>query len=113
VASYDVVVIGTGIIGSFTALHLTDVGFKMLVVDRNGLAAGTSRASDGNLLISDKSPGVLFDMTVESFVQWDAMIAALGNHCEYDLKGVTLATMDPSWPLMPRSMPRTASAPNC
>lgn len=94
-ASYDIVVIGTGISGSFTALHLVDAGFKVLVVDRNGLAAGTSRASDGNLLISDKSPGVLFDMTIDSFVHWDAMIAALGNHCEYDIKGATLATMDP------------------
>ncbi|MBL8705248.1 MAG: FAD-binding oxidoreductase, partial [Rhodospirillales bacterium] len=91
-ASYDIVVIGTGISGSFTALHLVDAGFKVLVVDRNGLAAGTSRASDGNLLISDKSPGVLFDMTIDSFVHWDAMIAALGNHCEYDIKGATLAT---------------------
>ncbi|MCC7046767.1 MAG: FAD-binding oxidoreductase [Alphaproteobacteria bacterium] len=94
-ASFDAVVIGTGIIGSFTALHLADAGFKLLVVDRHGLASGTSRASDGNLLISDKSPGVLFDLTVESFRHWDAMIAALGNHCEYDKKGATLATMDP------------------
>lgn len=94
-ASYDVVIIGTGIIGSFTALHLADAGFKLLVVDRSGLAAGTSRASDGNLLISDKSPGLLFDMTVDSFRHWDAMIAALGNHCEYDRKGATLATLDP------------------
>jgi glycine/D-amino acid oxidase-like deaminating enzyme len=100
VASYDAVVIGTGIVGSFTALHLADAGFKLLVVDRNGLAAGTSRASDGNLLISDKSPngpmGLLFDMTVDSFRHWDAMIAALGNHCEYDKKGATLATLDPT-----------------
>lgn len=95
-ASCDVVVIGTGIIGSFTALHLADAGFKPLVVDRNGLAAGTSRASDGNLLISDKSPGLLFDMTLDSFEHWDAMIAALGNRCEYDKKGATLATLDPA-----------------
>ncbi|MGQ0676578.1 MAG: NAD(P)/FAD-dependent oxidoreductase [Rhodospirillales bacterium] len=98
-ASYDAVVIGTGIIGSFTALHLADAGLKLLAVDRNGLAAGTSRASDGNLLISDKSPngpmGVLFDMTRDSFGHWDAMIASLGNHCEYDKKGATLATLDP------------------
>lgn len=95
-ASYDVVVVGTGIIGSFTALHLADAGFKLLAVDRAGLAAGTSRASDGNLLISDKAPGVLFDLTLESFRHWDAMLAALGNHCEHDRKGATLATMDPA-----------------
>jgi glycine/D-amino acid oxidase-like deaminating enzyme len=94
VASYDAVVIGTGIIGSFSAFHLANAGLKLLVVDRNGLAPGTSRSSDGNLLISDKSPGLLFDMTLDSFRHWDAMIAALGNHCEYDRKGATLATLD-------------------
>jgi glycine/D-amino acid oxidase-like deaminating enzyme len=95
-ASYDAVVVGTGIIGSFTALHLAEAGMKILAVDRDGLAPGTSRASDGNLLISDKSPGVLFDMTLESFKLWDAMIASLGNRCEYDKKGATLATLDPA-----------------
>jgi glycine/D-amino acid oxidase-like deaminating enzyme len=95
VASPDVAVIGTGIVGSFVALHLADAGFELLAIDRNGLAAGTSRASDGNLLISDKSPGLLFDMTLDSFRHWDAMIAALGNQCEYDRKGATLATLDP------------------
>ena len=94
-ASCDVAVIGTGIVGSFVALHLADAGFKLVAIDRNGLAAGTSRASDGNLLISDKSPGLLFDMTLDSFGHWDAMIAALGNACEYDKKGATLATLDP------------------
>lgn len=93
--SYDSVVVGSGIIGSFTALHLADAGLKLLVVDRNGIAAGTSRASDGNLLISDKSPGLLFDMTVDSFRRWDAMIEALGNDCEYDRKGSILASMKP------------------
>lgn len=95
-ASYDAVVVGSGIIGSFVALHLADAGLKLLVVDRNGLAAGTSRASDGNLLISDKSPGLLFDMTRDSFRHWDRMIASLGNDCEYDRKGATLATLDPA-----------------
>ncbi len=94
-ASCDVAVVGTGIVGSFVALHLADAGFKLAAIDRNGLAAGTSRASDGNLLISDKSPGLLFDMTLDSFGHWDAMIAALGNHCEYDRKGATLVTLDP------------------
>jgi glycine/D-amino acid oxidase-like deaminating enzyme len=96
VASCDVAVIGTGIVGSFVALHLADAGFTVAAIDRNGLAAGTSRASDGNLLISDKSPGLLFDMTRDSFGHWDAMIAALGNACEYDRKGATLATLDPA-----------------
>lgn len=94
-SGYDAIVVGTGIIGSFVALHLAKAGLRLLVVDRNGLAAGTSRASDGNLLISDKPPGLLFDLTRLSLVLWDETIAELGNHCEYDKKGSVVVTADP------------------
>ncbi len=57
------------------------------MADRNGLAPGTSRASDGNLLISDKGPGLLFDLTRDSLSLWHEAIAELGNDCEFDVKG--------------------------
>ena len=66
------------------------------MADRNGLAPGTSRASDGNLLISDKGPGLLFDLTRDSLSLWHEAIAELGNDCEFDVKGATLVTLDPA-----------------
>lgn len=48
--THDAVVIGTGIVGRFTALALHQCGLRIAVIDRGGLAPGTSRSSDGNLL---------------------------------------------------------------
>src|SRR5215470_11281269 len=89
----DVIIVGSGIIGSFAAYALAALGHSIIVLDRAGLAPGTSRASDGNLLMSDKSPGTLFDLMHESLALWDAMIADLGNHCEFDKKGSLVVTL--------------------
>ncbi len=89
----DVIVVGSGIIGSFAAYALAPLGAKVIVIDRAGLAPGTSRSSDGNLLMSDKSPGLLFDLMAESLALWDAMIADLGNHCEFDKKGSLVVSL--------------------
>ena len=94
--AYDAIIVGSGIVGSFTAFHLARAGWRLLVTDRGGLAPGTSRASDGNLLISDKCPGLLFDLTRESLRLWHEAIAELGNDCEFDVKGSTLVTLDPA-----------------
>ena len=94
--SYDAIIVGSGIVGSFTAFHLAKAGCKLLVTDRGGLAPGTSRASDGNLLISDKAPGLLFELTRDSLGLWHEAIAELGNECEFDVKGSTLVTLDPA-----------------
>ncbi|HKJ96008.1 MAG TPA: FAD-dependent oxidoreductase [Gammaproteobacteria bacterium] len=88
--AYDAVVIGSGIIGSFTALSLYQRGLNVAVVDRGGLAPGTSRSSDGNLLCSDKSGGPLLELSRRSLTLWDAFVAEHGNDCEYDPKGSTV-----------------------
>ena len=95
-ANYDAIIIGSGIVGSFAAFHLAKAGLKLLVADRNGLASGTSRASDGNLLLSDKGPGLSLDLARDSLRLWHEAIAELGNECEFDVKGATLVTLDPA-----------------
>jgi glycine/D-amino acid oxidase-like deaminating enzyme len=90
----DVIVVGSGIIGSFAAYSLSQLGLRIVLVDRAGLAPGTSRASDGNLLLSDKSPGLLFDLGRESLALWEAMIGELGNGCEFDRKGSLVVSLD-------------------
>lgn len=92
----DVVVVGSGIIGSFSAYALAKRGLRVLVLDRAGLAPGTSRSSDGNLLASDHPADVGLDLMLESLRLWGSMIEALGNDCEFDRKGALVVTDDPA-----------------
>jgi D-hydroxyproline dehydrogenase subunit beta len=91
----DVVVVGSGIVGSFSAYALTRRGLRVLVLDRAGLAPGTSRASDGNLLASDHPADLGLELMRESLRLWGAMIEHLGNDCEFDRKGSLVVTRDP------------------
>lgn len=59
----DVLVIGAGIVGVATAFRLQDEGRKVLLIDREGVAAQASRGNAGALAFSDvlplASPGIL------------------------------------------------------
>ncbi len=90
----DVIVVGAGIIGSFAARAISARGLTPLVLDRGGLAPGTSRASDSNLLACDRPPGPALDLTRRSLELWQAMVAEDGNVCEYDRKGSVLVARD-------------------
>jgi len=90
----DVIVVGNGIIGSFAARAIAARGLTPLVLDRGGLAPGTSRASDSNLLACDRPPGIALDLSRRSLALWEAMIAEDGNACEHDRKGSVLVARD-------------------
>lgn len=53
----DVVVIGAGAVGAACAYYAARAGLDTLVVDRGSVAAGTTGAGEGNVLVSDKAPG--------------------------------------------------------
>jgi len=53
----DVVVIGGGAVGTAVAFNLAKKGLAVALVDRGGLASGTSGRCDGNVLVADKMPG--------------------------------------------------------
>lgn len=55
--SADIVVIGGGVIGTATAYFLARKGLDVILVEKKGIAAGTSGRCDGNVLVCDKMPG--------------------------------------------------------
>lgn len=56
--SFDVVVIGGGIIGSSVAYYLSKEGYQVALVEKGDIAAGTSSRCDAVALICDKKPGI-------------------------------------------------------
>ena len=61
--NYDAIVIGGGVIGTSVAYYLSKTGMKIALLERGDLASGTSSRCDGNVLISDKQPGLDTKMT--------------------------------------------------
>ncbi len=56
--SYDVVVIGGGVMGTSTAYQLAKRGYSVAIIEQNDIASGTASHTDGATLISDKQPGI-------------------------------------------------------
>src|SRR5262245_11528313 len=98
-ATPDVVVVGAGIVGAACAEALSAAGVRVLVIDRDGPAAGTTAAGEGNVLVSDKEPGPELELALASRSEWDVVRARLPERVadvEWEDKGgVVVATTDP------------------
>jgi len=68
--SADVVIVGGGVIGAACAHAAARAGLDVLVVELAGIAAGTTGAGEGNLLVSDKPPGPELDLALLSLAGW-------------------------------------------
>jgi D-hydroxyproline dehydrogenase subunit beta len=87
-ASADVVVVGAGVVGAACAYYAARAGLRVAVVDRGPVAGGTSGRGEGNLLVSDKSPGPELDLTLRSLELWRELDSTLdGSSFELEAKG--------------------------
>lgn len=53
----DAAVIGGGVIGASVACFLARAGLSVTLVEKGGIASGTSGRCEGNVLVNDKTPG--------------------------------------------------------
>jgi len=85
--TYDVVVVGSGVVGAACAHRLAEGGLRVCVVDRGGVASGTTGAGEGNILVSDKQPGPEFDLALLSRHLWASYSDVLPGEVELEAKG--------------------------
>jgi D-hydroxyproline dehydrogenase subunit beta len=91
----DVVIIGAGIVGAACAYYTARAGLDAVLVDRGPLAGGTTGAGEGNLLLSDKSPGPELDLALLSARLWQEIAAEpFGREIEFELKGGLVVAAD-------------------
>ncbi len=90
--AYDVVVVGAGIVGACVADELVRAGLSVCVVDRGGVASGTTGAGEGNILVSDKEPGPELDLALLSRALWFELVDQLPRAVELEAKGGVIVT---------------------
>ena len=105
-----VIVVGAGIVGAACARALASAGFDITVLERGACAGGTSSSCEGNLLVSDKTPGPELDLAVLASTRWPQLAAELRDQLgdtfpsiEYEPKGGVVvaysgAAADALWP---------------
>jgi glycine/D-amino acid oxidase-like deaminating enzyme len=64
------------------------------VVERGSVAAGTTGAGEGNVLLSDKEPGPELELAMRSSVLWRELAAEHGDVFEYEAKGGVVVATD-------------------
>lgn len=93
----DVVVVGAGIVGAACADAVAALGLRVAVVDRGGIAGGTTSAGEGNILVSDKAPGPELDLALRSAARWRSIADEVGAEAlEYEPKGGVVVARRPS-----------------
>jgi D-hydroxyproline dehydrogenase subunit beta len=86
--SADVLVVGAGMVGAACAYSLAAAGLSVVVVDRAAVAAGTTGAGEGNVLVSDKAPGPELELQLRSSELWRRYASELGaDSFELEAKG--------------------------
>jgi glycine/D-amino acid oxidase-like deaminating enzyme len=91
-SAYDVVVVGAGIVGACCAYELARAGLSVCVVDLGGVASGTTGAGEGNILVSDKTPGPELDLALLSRALWSELHDVLPATVELEAKGGVIVT---------------------
>ncbi|MRG59324.1 FAD-dependent oxidoreductase [Agromyces sp. CFH 90414] len=85
---YDVAVIGAGIVGAACARALAAEGLRVVVLERDAAASGTTGRGEGNLLVSDKGPGPELVLAQRAAALWPGTVAALADELGPDFPAV-------------------------
>jgi sarcosine oxidase subunit beta len=91
----DVVVVGSGIVGSAVAFNLAEAGAKVAVVERGEFCGEASGANVGLVTISTKAPGVLLDLARLSIGLYPTLSERLGRDIQYRRSGGIVVAMTP------------------
>jgi D-hydroxyproline dehydrogenase subunit beta len=91
--SYDVTIVGGGIVGAACAASLSASGLRALVIDSNSIASATTAAGMGHIVLMDDSEAQLA-LTGYSRKLWNEFANELPAEAEYDHCGTIWVAAD-------------------
>jgi len=91
--SFDVAIVGAGIVGAACAAALSREGLKVVIIDANGIATGTTAAGMGHIVVMDDSEAQ-FALTRYSQTLWDELAREMPESCEFERCGTIWVAAD-------------------
>jgi len=91
--TFDAAVIGAGIVGAACAASLSSAGLRVVVIDCNGIATGTTAAGMGHIVVMDDSEAQ-FALTQYSQKLWQALADEMPPSAEYERCGTIWVAAD-------------------
>jgi D-hydroxyproline dehydrogenase subunit beta len=91
--TYDVAIVGAGIVGAACADECTRRGLKVALLDRDSVGTGATAAGMGHIVVMDDSEAQ-FALTCFSQRLWQGLRAELSGDVEYDQCGTIWVAAD-------------------
>lgn len=91
--TFDVAIIGAGIVGAACAVSLSREGLNVAIIDGNGVAMGTTATGMGHIVVMDDSDAQ-FALTDYSQRLWNELAGELPENCEYEHCGTIWVAAD-------------------
>ena len=91
--SYDVAIVGAGIVGAACAASLSASGLRVVVLESKGVATGATAAGMGHIVMMDDSEPQL-ELTCYSRKLWNDLAGELPFEAEYDRCGTIWVAAD-------------------
>lgn len=91
--SFDIIIVGAGIVGAACAAECARGGLKVLVLDRGPIGGGTTAAGMGHVVVMDDSEAQ-FALTKFSRQLWQELVSELPADVEYDPCGTLWVAAD-------------------
>jgi glycine/D-amino acid oxidase-like deaminating enzyme len=91
--SYDVLIVGAGIVGCACARECAQAGLRVGLVEGNVPGGGATAAGMGHVVVMDDSPAQL-DLTRYSRSLWQQLIPKLPDTVEYETRGTLWVAAD-------------------
>jgi glycine/D-amino acid oxidase-like deaminating enzyme len=88
--TYDVAIVGAGIVGCATAWECARRGMSVVVLDRGEVSGGTTGLGEGNVLCSDKDAGPELALTVLGRALYGELEDLIGDEARIRRKGALI-----------------------